>query len=115
MIALIVAMPSAAGLNVMQLAADNLVAPARHLQLVKALPVAKGANGMQTVAELCAARGVQLSIADMNRIGRRAAALSRKQDLQPVKVACPLFGEVNSYRADILVLAYGQIDNETNA
>ena len=112
MIALIVGLPSVAGLNVVQLAADSLAAPARHLQLVKSLPVAKGENGMETVAELCAARGVQLSIADMNRIGRRAASLSRKLDLQPMKVACPLFGEVNSYRADILALAYEQIDNE---
>lgn len=109
MIALIVGVPSAAGLNVVQLAA-----PARHLQLVKSLPVAKGADGMQTVAELCAARGIELSIAEMNRIGRRAAALSRKQDLQPVKVACPLFGEVNSYRADILALALEQINAEAS-
>ncbi|MYM34891.1 hypothetical protein GTP38_11125 [Duganella sp. FT94W] len=112
MIALILGLPSAAGLNVVQLAADHLAAPRSHLQLVKSLPVAKGENGMQTVAELCAARGVQLLIADMNRIGRRAASLSRKQDLQPVKVACPLFGEVNSYRADILALAWGQIEAE---
>lgn len=112
MIALIIGVPNAAGLNVVQLAADQLVAPVRHLRLVESLPVAKGENGMQTVAELCAARGVTLSVADMNRIGRRAAALSRKQDLQPVKVPCALFGEVNSYRADVLALAFDQIEAE---
>jgi hypothetical protein len=112
MIALIIGVPSAAGMNLVQVAAEDL-APKKHLQLVKSLPVAKGTDGMQTVAELCAARSITLSITDMNRIGRRAAALSRKQDLQPVKVPCALFGEVNSYRADILALAYEQINAET--
>jgi hypothetical protein len=111
MIALIVGLPTAAGLNVVQLAAPT--AKANHLQLVQSLPIAKGADGMQTVAELCAVRNMGLTIEKMNRIGRRAAALSRKQDLQPMKVPCALFGEVNSYRADILALAYEQIDAET--
>jgi hypothetical protein len=111
MIALIVGVPSAAGLNLVQLASDAL-APVKHLRLVKPLPIAKGENGMQTVVQLCAERRVELSISCMNRIGRRAAALSRKQDLQPVKVPCALFGEVNSYRADILALAYEQIEAE---
>ncbi|MYN42694.1 hypothetical protein GTP55_25450 [Duganella sp. FT109W] len=97
----------------MQLAAEQMTAPARRLELVKSLPVAMGENGMQTVAQLCAERDISLSITDMNRIGRRASALSRKQDLQPVKVPCALFGEVNSYRADLLALAYEQIDAET--
>jgi hypothetical protein len=112
MIALIVGVPAAAGLNLVQLASDVL-APTKRLSLVKPLPLAKGANGMQTVAELCALRNMGLTIENMNRIGRRAAALSRKQDLQPVKVPCALFGEVNSYRADILALAYEQIDAAT--
>jgi hypothetical protein len=46
----------------------------------------------------------------MSRIGRRAATLSRKQDLQPMKVSCPLFGEVNSYRADVLAQAWAEIE-----
>lgn len=110
MIALIVGLPSVAGLNVVQLAAPS--AKANHLQLVQSLPVAKGADGMQTVAEFCAAQGAQLSLTAKNRIGRRAASLSRQHDLQPVKVACPLFGEVNSYRAEVLALAYERIEAE---
>lgn len=112
MIALIVGLPSIDGLNVVQLAIPS--PRTNHLQLVKSLPVAKGEHGMQTVAELAAARGVQLSLSCMSRIGRRAATLSRKQDLQPVKVSCPLFGEVNSYRADVLAQAWAEIEAPPN-
>lgn len=114
MIALTIGLPTSAGLNLVQLAGADLMKPTRHLQLVKALAVATGENGMQTVAELAAARGAQLTIACMNRIGRRAAALSRKLDLQPVKVPCALFGEVNSYRADILAQAWAEIEAMPN-
>lgn len=110
MIALIVGLPSAEGLNVIKLTDSDFTRPASHLKLVESLPVAKGENGMVTVAELCASRGVMLSICDMNRIGRRSASLSRKQDLQPVKVPCALFGEVNSYCADILAQAWAEIE-----
>lgn len=110
MIALIVGVPGASGLNLLKLSGADLVKPGNHLQLVKSMPVAKGEHGMQTVAELAAERGVQLSLSCMSRIGRRAATLSRKQDLQPVKVSCPLFGEVNSYRADVLAQAWAEIE-----
>lgn len=110
MIALVIGLPAAARANVVQLACDALTAPARHLQLVQpALPIATGTNGMQTVAQFCAARGTELTIGEMNRIGRRAAALSRQQDRQIVKVPCPLFGEVNSYSPTLLAQAFDEI------
>lgn len=110
MIALIIGLPTAAGLNVMHMA-DALTAP-RHLQLVKSLPVAVGVDGLQTVAQFCAARGADMALATMNKIGRRAASMSRKQDRQPVKVPCVMFGEVNAYDAAILAAAFGQITAE---
>ena len=95
MLALIIGAPGDANTNLIQLAADAFTAPA-----LQSLPIAKGFNGLMTAAEYC--EGMDLSLADLNRVGRRAAALSRKQDYQIIKVPCAVFGEVNSYQPAVL-------------
>lgn len=113
MIAVFIGNPTASGIDLRQLAANTLAAPARHLKLVApALALAKGENGMLTVAGYCEQRGVNLSVRDMSRIGRRAAALSRKGGLLITRVQDVFFGEVNAYDPEVLVQAYEEIDVE---
>lgn len=106
MIALIVGVPGAGStFNFTELAGDairNLV-PARKLALVPKL--APASTGMVTVAQFCAARGANLPLATLSRIGRKAAALSRADGLL-IGRAMEQFGEVNTYEADVLATAF---------
>lgn len=80
----------------LQLATDNtrrdLAAVARTL-----LPAAPANDDTLTVAQFTFARGLQLPMADMQRLGRAAAKYSRQHDLVIGRVADGLFAEVNSY------------------
>ena len=109
MIALIVGVPAAGStFNFTELAGDairNLV-PARKLALVPKL--APAATGVATVAQFCAARGADLPLATLSRIGRKAAALSRADGLL-IGRAMEQFGEVNTYDADVLALAFALV------
>lgn len=115
MIALIFGVPGATGFDFKEVTGDTikrLTSEARKLTLVPAsLPVAKGGNGMLTVAEFCAERGVSVAFADMSRIGKRAAALSRKDGVLIGRAKDELFGEVNAYDPGMLALAFAQIDS----
>jgi hypothetical protein len=80
----------------LRLATDNtrrdLEAVARTL-----LPATPADADSLTVAQFAAARGLQLSIADMQRLGRAAAKYSRQHGLDIGRSADGLFGQVNCY------------------
>lgn len=108
MIALIVGAQVASTFNFTELAGDTIrnLLPARQLALVP--KQAPAATGMVTVAHFCAARGVDLPLAVMSRIGRKAAALSRADGLL-IGRTMEQFGEVNTYDANVLALAFDAI------
>jgi hypothetical protein len=109
MIALIVGVPGAGStFNFTELAGDAIrnLAPARKLALVPKL--APAATGMVTVAQFCAARGADLPLATLSRIGRKAAALSRADGLL-IGRAMEQFGEVNTYDSGVLAIAFNAI------
>jgi hypothetical protein len=81
----------------LRLVSDNtrrdLEALARTLQ-----PTAAPADAdTLTVAQFAAARGLQLSVADMQRLGRAATKYSRQHGMTVGRTVDGLFGEVNSY------------------
>lgn len=109
MIALIVGVPGAGStFNFTELAGDTIrnLVPTRKLAVVPKLAPAE--TGMVTVAQFCAAGGADLPLATLSRIGRRAAALSRADGLL-IGRAMEQFGEVNTYDADVLALAFDAI------
>jgi hypothetical protein len=116
-IALIFAAPTATGFSVSEITSDtirSLTREVRKLSLVpKLAPAPRSADGMLTVAQFCADRGIGLAVSDMSRIGRRAAALSRKGGMLIGRATDPAFGEVNSYDPAMLAKAFDQIDAET--
>lgn len=107
MIALIFATPGAGGsLNFAELAGDvvgGMMRSVRKLSLVPAAPA-----GMQTVAQFCAARGADLPLAMLSRIGRKASALSRAGGLL-IGRATEAFGEVNAYDPAVLAEAFALV------
>lgn len=108
MIALIVGAQVGSTFNFTELASDairNLV-PVRKLALVPKLPPAT--TGMVSVAQFCAARGADLPLATLSRIGRKAAALSRADGLL-IGRAMEQLGPVNTYEADVVALAFDAI------
>lgn len=108
MIALIVGAQVGSTFNFTELAGDAIrnLAPARRLTLVPKLVPA--ATGMVTVAQFCAARGADLPLPVMSRIGRKAAALSRAGGLL-IGRAEEQFGPVNTYDANVLAVAFDAI------
>lgn len=109
MIALIVGVPGAGStFNFTELAGDTIrnLVPARKLALVPKLAPAK--TSMVTVAQFCAARGADLPLVTLSRIGRKAAALSRADGLL-IGRAMEQFGEVNTYDAHVLAVAFDAI------
>ena len=117
MIALFFGSLSGSGVDFKEVTGDTIkriTHEARKLTLVPpVLAPAKGENGMLTVAGYCEQRGVSLAVRDMSRIGKRAAALSRKDGKLITRVQDDLFGQVNAYDPAMLELAYAQIDEET--
>lgn len=122
MIALMLAIPSATGFNVTEV----IVRPATpKLRLVGGTDMAKSELEAQvaqiearrtavepgqtefTVAQFCGQRGLELSMRDMQRMGKTAAKFSREAGLQISRVADELFGEVNAYRTQALEAASG--------
>jgi hypothetical protein len=62
-----------------------------------------------TVMGFCALRGVKLVMADMQRLGKLAANLSKLKDYPIDKVRDARFGLVNSYHENALQEAFGEI------
>lgn len=106
MIALIFATSVGSALNFTEIAADAIraITPARTLSLVPKV-AAPAADGKLTVAQFCAARGADLPLATLRKIGRKAAALSRTGGLM-IGRAVEAFGQVNTYDADVLADAF---------
>ncbi|MES2262086.1 MAG: hypothetical protein V4724_26495 [Pseudomonadota bacterium] len=120
MIALIFAVAGAAGWSTTEVVAHKpvqAVREVRKLLLVGGTDVAERALADQvaqiearrvavapgqtefTVAQFCAARGLTLVMADMQRMGKAAAKFSRQHGLTIGRAADELFGEVNAYCA----------------
>lgn len=80
----------------LRLATDNT---RRDLEAVvrTLLPAAPVGADTLTVAQFAAARGLQLPMADMQRLGRAAAKYSRQHGMAIGRAVDGLFGEVNSY------------------
>jgi hypothetical protein len=108
MIALIFATSVGSALNFTEATADTVgaIAPARKLSLVP--KVAPAADGKLTVAQFCAARGADLPLAVLSKIGRKASALSRAGGLV-IGRAVEAFGEVNTYDANALAQAFAEV------
>lgn len=123
MIALMLAIPGATGFGVTEV----IVRPATpKLRLVGGTDMAKIELDVQiaqikgrrttvepgqtefTVAQFCGQRGLELSMRDMQRMGKAAAKFSREAGLQIGRAADELFGEVNAYCAQALEAAMGK-------
>lgn len=55
-----------------------------------------------TVAGFASMRGVKVDVRDANKLGRKAARLSKEHDYPIGKAHSEIFGEVNTYHLDIL-------------
>jgi anti-repressor protein len=55
-----------------------------------------------TVAGFASVRGVKVDVRDANKLGRKAARLSKEHDYPIGKAHSEIFGEVNTYHLDIL-------------
>ena len=123
MIALLLAIPGATGFDVTEV----IVRPATpKLRLVGGTDMAKSELDVQiaqiearraavepgqtefTVAQFCGQRGLELSMRDMQRLGKAAAKFSREAGLQIGRAADELFGEVNAYCAQALEAVMGK-------
>lgn len=112
MIALLLAIPGATGFDVTEV----IVRPATpKLRLVGGTDMSKSELDVQvaqiearraavapgqtefTVAQFCGQRGLELSMRDMQRLGKAAAKYCRVQGRPIGRVADELFGEVNAY------------------
>ena len=60
-----------------------------------------------TVAQFCGQRGLELSMRDMQRLGKAAAKYCRVQGLDIGRANDELFGEVNAYPAQALDIVSG--------
>jgi hypothetical protein len=116
MIAVFFGAPGASGFDFSEVTGDTIRKLTREVRKLTLVPTklefGKGANGMLTVAQLCAERKMDVGLRDMARIGRRAAALSRKQELPVERVRDDAFGEVNSYRREVLEAALAAVESE---
>ena len=55
-----------------------------------------------TIAGFASMRGVKVDVRDANKLGRKAAKLSKEHDYPIGKAHSEIFGEVNTYHLDIL-------------
>lgn len=55
-----------------------------------------------TIAGFASMRGVKVDVRDANKLGRKAARLSKEHDYPIGKAHSEIFGEVNTYHLDIL-------------
>lgn len=120
MIALMLAIPGATGFDVTEV----IVRPATpKLRLVGGTDMAKSELDVQiaqiearraavepgqtefTVVQFCKQRGIELSMRDMQKMGKAAAKFSREAGLQIGRAADELFGEVNAYCSQALEVA----------
>jgi hypothetical protein len=62
-----------------------------------------------TAIGFCALRDIKLSLRDMQRLGRRAGAISRKKGVPIDKVRDARYGMVNSYHEETLTQALNEI------
>jgi hypothetical protein len=122
MIALMLAIPGATGFDVTEV----IVRPATpKLRLVGGTDMAKSELEVQiaaiearraavepgqtefTVVQFCKLRGLELTMRDMQRMGKSAAKFSREAGLQVSRAADELFGEVNAYCVQALEAVVG--------
>ncbi|QKY08780.1 hypothetical protein [Janthinobacterium lividum] len=123
MIALMLAIPGATGFDVTEV----IVRPATpKLRLVGGTDMAKSELEDQiaqiearraavelgqtefTVVQFCKQRGLELSMRDMQRLGKATAKFSREAGLQISRAADELFGEVNAYCTQALEAVMGK-------
>lgn len=122
MIALMLAIPGATGFDVTEV----IVRPTTpKLRLVGGTDMSKSELDVQiaqiearrtavelgqvewTVAQFCGQRGLELSMRDMQRLGKAAAKFSREAGLQIGRAADELFGAVNTYCVQALEAVVG--------
>ena len=57
-------------------------------------------------------RGINVDISTANKLGRRAAKLSRQNNILIDRVRDPRFGQVNAYKEDVLNQVFLEFMNE---
>jgi hypothetical protein len=106
-----------------QLMCENAEIKARQTQIevkqseqaeaIKRIEVKQSAfeNGHSffTAVAFCALREIKLSMRDLQRLGRKAGAISRKKDIPIDKVRDVRYGMVNSYHEETLTQALNEI------